>query len=60
MTENAEANLDEGFALELLRSHLIEHGATEFQCEVNANLITTQAKRNLSSRSGIGGVLSAT
>ena len=24
------------------------------------NLITTQAKRNLSSRSGIGGVLSAT
>ena len=26
----------------------------------NSNLITTQAKRNLSSRSGIGGVLSAT
>jgi hypothetical protein len=26
----------------------------------NADLITTQAKRNLSSRSGIGGVLSAT
>ena len=27
---------------------------------VKMNLITTQAKRNLSSRSGIGGVLSAT
>ena len=27
---------------------------------INDNLITTQAKRNLSSRSGIGGVLSAT
>ena len=27
---------------------------------VNRILITTQAKRNLSSRSGIGGVLSAT
>ena len=27
---------------------------------VNVYLITTQAKRNLSSRSGIGGVLSAT
>ena len=37
MTENAEANLDEGFALELLKNYLIEHGATEFQCEVNAN-----------------------
>ena len=28
--------------------------------QTNGNLITTQAKRNLSSRSGIGGVLSAT
>ena len=29
-------------------------------CETKTILITTQAKRNLSSRSGIGGVLSAT
>ena len=32
----------------------------ETRAEVKAFLITTQAKRNLSSRSGIGGVLSAT
>ena len=30
------------------------------KCRIKAFLITTQAKRNLSSRSGIGGVLSAT
>ena len=37
MTENAKANLDERFALELLRNHLITFGAIEFQCEVNTN-----------------------
>ena len=35
-------------------------GHESIQVAVKAFLITTQAKRNLSSRSGIGGVLSAT
>ena len=39
-------------------SYLATRGSQE--AFVKAFLITTQAKRNLSSRSGIGGVLSAT
>ena len=37
-----------------------EIGSIEGNRPATDNLITTQAKRNLSSRSGIGGVLSAT
>ena len=42
------------------RAHANLAGASAVGWAAKKNLITTQAKRNLSSRSGIGGVLSAT
>lgn len=37
MTQGAEANTDESFALDLLEGHLTSRGASEFQCDKNLN-----------------------
>ena len=56
-----ELNMERARLVKALQDDIHERATRRsVDCSVSGFLITTQAKRNLSSRSGIGGVLSAT